>query len=92
MQAMRRQCDTDMRCRRCLARWYCAGGCHVTRGSRHLGDTDDDFCRQTRLILIARLLRRIAGWETAEAFLADEAGIARVLNRSSDLLEEGLLR
>ncbi len=77
---------TQSRCARCIARWYCAGGCHVNHSHPGCGQNYDDFCIQTRLIVVARLLEGVDGHGELERLLSDRSALELVATRPSDAL------
>ena len=58
-------------CADCLCRYSCAGGCHVNHDTSGEPGQYDSLCIQTRLITVARLLRRIGQHELADLWLSD---------------------
>ena len=59
------------RCRRCFARWHCAGGCHVHHTYPGCSEQRDELCLITRAIVYARLLSQLQLQAEAEAFAED---------------------
>ncbi len=76
------------RCRGCLARWHCAGGCHVNHSFPGCPDTYDDFCIQTRLLVVFRLLSELDAHDTLDRLLDDRSSLERIALRSTDLLTD----
>jgi uncharacterized protein len=77
------------RCERCLARWSCAGGCHVNHVYPGCSAEYDDFCIQTRLLTAVQLLSTLDAGPEIEALLADRAALERLALHASDRLWEG---
>jgi uncharacterized protein len=76
------------RCRRCLAQWHCAGGCHVCQSSPGCGDDYNDFCLQTRLILVFQLLEELGCADQAASLMEDRGRMERLARHPSDLLSD----
>ncbi len=73
-------------CADCLCRFHCAGGCHVHHNTHRAPGQFDDWCIQTRLITITRLLRGLGEHERADAFLADRSASEIAVWQPSDRL------
>lgn len=73
------------RCRACLARWHCAGGCHVSQSNPELRRA---FCIQTRIITACRLLEGMGCGEEIEKLLGDRTALERLALNESDLLAD----
>ena len=76
--------DNKARCRNCLCRFHCAGGCPVTHAPQAV--KYDDTCLQTRAITIVRLLRQMGEHQLANAFLDDPAALEQAAWHSDDRL------
>ena len=71
--AVRRIATEKTRCDQCFARWSCGGGCHVSLSHPGAALGSTDFCRETRLLLLRRLLKDLGRPELWEAILDDDA-------------------
>jgi uncharacterized protein len=76
------------RCRRCLARWHCAGGCRVNHSYPGCPDGYDAFCIQTRIITACRLLEGLGCHEEVERLLERRSQLERLVFRRSDRLPD----
>lgn len=76
------------RCQRCLARWHCAGGCHVNHSYPGCADSYDDFCIQTRVITACRLLERMGCKEEVQGLLNNRPALENLALHSSDRLAD----
>lgn len=76
------------RCTNCLARWHCAGACHVNHSYPGCPEGYDDFCIQTRIIVASRLLDGLGHPEETDRLLEDRAASERLALRGSDLLAD----
>ncbi|MBI4612793.1 MAG: radical SAM protein [Planctomycetes bacterium] len=87
VEAVRRLSAGHDRCRNCLARWHCAGGCHVNQSYPGCPGAYDDFCIQTRIITACRLLDRLGRREDVEGLLGDPRALERLALHASDRLD-----
>lgn len=71
-------------CADCLCRFHCAGGCYVHHDTHRPAGQFDDWCVQTRLITLTRLLRRMGQDALAESFLANPAAWQAAVWQPSD--------
>jgi uncharacterized protein len=80
------------RCTHCLARWHCAGGCHVSPAAAERSRPESGFCVAARLITVCELLVHLGQAEEARRLLQDRAALAGLALRGSDRIadwEEG---
>ncbi len=84
LQRVRDLTNHPERCRTCVARWHCAGGCRVRQTQAVLNDLRNEFCARTRALVVHRLLRQLSGDPWADEFLADSATVERAVYRRSD--------
>ncbi len=71
-------------CRKCIARFHCAGGCHV----HHNTEEYDDFCIQTRIITVCNLLYDLGYTGLMEDFINNRKELERMVFQTSDLIGE----
>ncbi|MCP3889894.1 MAG: radical SAM protein [Desulfobulbaceae bacterium] len=90
VQRVRSYTETKPHCGCCIARYHCAGGCHVTQSYPGCKEEFTDFCVQTRLITICNLLIQLGLEDRVEVLLADRAIMEEVAFQQSDLLREFL--
>ena len=76
------------RCRRCGCQWSCAGGCHVNQTYPACGDDYNDFCVQTRIITVCRLLDELGCNALVDELLADRSGLERLGQHRSDIMDD----
>ncbi len=88
IEAIRALTVDRSRCAGCLARWHCAGGCQVNHSYPGSATGYDDFCVQTRLLVILRLIESLGSGFPLASFLDDRAALDRVASRPSDRLTE----
>lgn len=88
LERVRNLTDSPPRCRHCLARWHCAGGCHVNHAYPECPDTYDAFCIQTRIITACRLLEELGGREAVQRLLDHRPALERLALHISDHLAD----
>jgi radical SAM protein with 4Fe4S-binding SPASM domain len=76
------------KCRRCLARWHCAGGCHVSNTYPGCPDGYDSFCIQTRIITVCRLLQELGCDQEVQRLIEDREALERLALNDSDRLSD----
>jgi uncharacterized protein len=57
-------------CSACLCKYHCAGGCHISHRAVQQADQYDNICIQTRLITIAKLLKKIGAQDLYQRWLS----------------------
>ena len=87
VQRLRDVVTDRVRCRRCLSRWMCAGGCIVTETPPGHFLEYTPFCQQTRLIQVCTLLENLGLTAETDALLADKQAVARLWEQPCDFLE-----
>ncbi len=80
--------DKRKRCRKCIAQWHCAGGCHVMNRYANELEEYDDFCIQTRLITLCLILENLGYSRKARQLLEDRKSAERVARHVSDLIKD----
>jgi uncharacterized protein len=85
VQRVRQLAAGKARCRNCLCRWSCAGGCHVNHSFPGCQTGYDDFCIQTRLITACTLLDGLGLESMAGDLVADPTEMRRLALWPSDL-------
>ncbi len=76
--------DEKKLCRKCIARFHCAGGCHV----HHVTEDYDDFCIQTRIITVCNLLCELGYTGLMEDFINNRKELEKMVFQDSDLIGE----
>jgi uncharacterized protein len=76
------------RCSSCFCRWTCAGGCHVDVTYPGAGLEYNNFCRQTRILTIIKILRSLNQREILDTFLQDQQQLINFSMRKSDKLKD----
>jgi uncharacterized protein len=71
-------------CADCLCKFHCAGGCHVHHDTNRPAGQFDNWCVQTRLITITRLLRDLGENDLADAFLNTPSAWQSAVWQASD--------
>lgn len=74
------------RCRHCLARWHCAGACHVNHSYPGCSVIFNDVCIQTRILTVCLLLYELGYQSEAERLLDDRLELEHLVYRASDCL------
>ncbi len=74
------------RCRRCFARWSCAGGCHVDHSHPGVDQGYGGYCTQTRIITAALLLEGMGCQELLQELLADRQALRDLAQHPDDTL------
>jgi uncharacterized protein len=75
-------------CQKCLARYHCAGGCHVSQPPLFDATEYNDFCIQTRIITTAALLETVGASHLIQGLVANRGAMASLARRPSDLLSD----
>jgi uncharacterized protein len=75
------------RCAGCFCRYWCAGGCHVSRAAVS-GLERDRLCELTRLVTAVSLLDDLGESEAIAEILANSAAMGRLVLQASDLVQE----
>ena len=73
------------RCRKCLARWHCAGGCHVDHSFPGCSEDYNAFCIQTRIILACDLLYELGCGKMVETLLSNRRAMEALVFQPSDV-------
>lgn len=76
------------RCTSCFCRWTCAGGCHVDVTFPGSELKYDNYCIQTRILGIIKLLRSLNQQEMLENILIDDQKLKRIYMLTSDKLQD----
>jgi radical SAM protein with 4Fe4S-binding SPASM domain len=76
------------RCSSCFCRWTCAGGCHVDITYPGSDKVYDNFCKQTRILGIIKILRRLNQNDLLDLFLQNDQQIEYISMRRSDKLQD----
>ncbi len=76
------------RCRRCLARWHCAGGCHVSQSPAERSTPGNAFCTTARLMSACALLERLGQADEARRLATDRVAFEALAFRASDRLRD----
>lgn len=84
LQKIRRLTEGKELCRKCIARFHCAGGCHVN----HLTEEYDDFCIQTRIITVCNLLYDLGYVSLMKDFIYNRKELETMVFQTSDLIGE----
>lgn len=71
-------------CADCMCKFHCAGGCHVHHDTNRPAGQFDNWCIQTRLITITRLLRDLGEDDLADAFLNTPSAWEHAVWQASD--------
>ena len=74
------------RCTSCFCKWICAGGCHVDVTYPGSIAFYDNYCKQTRILGVIKLLRKINQHQLLEAFLGDDQQLENFSMQRSDRL------
>jgi uncharacterized protein len=74
------------RCSACFCRWTCAGGCHVDVTYPDSDDAYDDYCKQTRILGVIKLLRELNQHDLLESFLQENQPLMDFAMQESDQL------
>ncbi|MEQ8170426.1 MAG: radical SAM protein [Candidatus Eremiobacterota bacterium] len=84
LKSIRHLTDEKKLCRKCIARFHCAGGCHV----HHNTEEYDDFCIQTRIITVCNLLYDLGYTGLMEDFINNRKELEKMVFQASDLIGE----
>ena len=84
LKSIRALTDEKKFCRKCIARFHCAGGCHV----HHVTEEYDVFCIQTRIITVCNLLYDLGYTDLMEDFINNRKELERMVFQASDLIGE----
>ncbi len=76
------------RCSSCFCRWTCAGGCHVDVTYPGSSLKYDDYCNQTRVIGIIKILRNLNQQKILDDFLGDDQKLKSISMLKSDKLKD----
>jgi|WetSurSiteA1Bulk_404760.scaffolds.fasta_scaffold00443_6 uncharacterized protein len=76
------------RCTSCFCKWICAGGCHVDVTYPGSPVVYDNYCRQTRILGIIDMMRKIDQPGILEVFLGDEQQLRKFSMQRSDKLTD----
>ncbi len=88
IQRVRHLTESAEKCRRCIGRWHCAGGCHVVSTYPGCPAEYNDFCIQTRIITAHRLLEDLGQQEEADHFIHDRHAMEQLALHESDRLSD----
>lgn len=88
VERIRTYAATKSRCRCCIGRYHCAGGCHVMQSGLDKRADYPSFCVQTRMITICTLLSRLGYHETVNRLLTNRAVMKRIAHQPSDLIKD----
>lgn len=88
LEKIRNLTDEKKLCSKCIARWHCAGGCHVNHYHINSAEEYDNFCIQTRIITVYNLLTDLGCRKEAEQFISDRKNLEIMALNKSDLLED----
>lgn len=89
LERVRGLCGLPARCRGCLARWHCTGGCKVNQTYPGCPDEYNDFCRQTRLLTTLGLLETLECHGEIEKLLESDSAQERLAGHYGDELRPG---
>lgn len=78
--------QTKSLCTDCLCRYHCAGGCVVNHPTHLPPGQYDDLCIQTRLVTIAKLLKRLDQHALLEKWMHDDSTLQEAALQTSDRL------
>jgi len=84
LEKIRTLTDEKELCRKCIARFHCAGGCHVN----HFTEAYDDFCIQTRIITVCNLLYELGYVSLMKDFINNRKELETMVFQNSDLIGE----
>jgi radical SAM protein with 4Fe4S-binding SPASM domain len=76
------------RCSSCYCRWSCAGGCHVDITWPGSDTNYDNFCKQTRIMGVIKILRSLNQQVLLDLFIQDDEQLISVSKRKSDKLKD----
>lgn len=76
------------RCTSCFCRWICAGGCHVDVTYPGSSLKYDNYCIQTRILGIIKILRSLNQKEILGKFLVDDRKLINFAKLKSDKLQD----
>lgn len=74
------------RCQTCIARWHCAGGCHVSNFEDNQTDCYTHFCTQTRAITTMMILEELGAGEELLHLLHDKNALKKLAFHQSDCI------
>jgi len=76
------------RCSSCFCQWTCAGGCHVDVTYPGSANAYDNYCKQTRILGVIKLLRNLNQHDVLESFLKDDQELKDFSMQESDKLTD----
>lgn len=74
------------RCKNCFCKWSCAGGCHVMETYPDCHLEYSDFCKQTRIITVLKLLDQLKQTEMIKDLQIDKNHLYEIAENKNDLL------
>jgi uncharacterized protein len=86
IKLLRKVVKEKPRCSSCFCKWICAGGCHVDVTFPGSDNAYDNYCKQTRIIAITKIMRKLNQLVLLESFLGDDQQITKLSMQKSDQL------
>jgi uncharacterized protein len=88
IQRLRKMVMDKPRCERCFCRWTCSGGCHVKNSHPNCSERYEDFCIQTRIIMVCNLLNKLGFDDMAYDLLENQSAMTNLAVHPSDCLAD----
>lgn len=86
IERVRSYSSVPLRCTRCISRYHCSGGCHVSQSPPGCEDGFNDFCIHTRIMTVMNILKYLGSHETVDRLFGDEKSLSKLAFQKSDLL------
>jgi uncharacterized protein len=83
---LRKLVEDKPRCASCYMQWTCAGGCHVDTTYPGSDMEYDNYCLQTRILGLVKILRNLNQQSILSNLLADREQLRKIATMKSDKL------